>query len=666
MRQTYAVGVALAVAVVAVALGGLFVADFGSATPEPADFDETVTVGLALEDEFRLEDKEDINVALPRVQVFYSQYPYAVGYYGVGTFVETQRQPAHEQRFGYPTVTYVTDYAGHDIELTERGEPVIEDRLVTGWVPADSAVYVVGSEAETPGGEAVLPFSDRDDAAAYADEHGGEVVDWETILDRSFDIDDAATVRDRVDDQARAADATVTNRTALLDRPVETVVGEDEPTLQAAIDAAPPETTVHVPPGTYDGPVEVDAPITVRGEAASVHGDGNGTVVTVSASDAAVSGLNISGVGTGTPGPTVTGAHAHGVSEGGGHDHGADDEDSTWDAGIEDDYAVGDAGIAVNVSEDALIADTEIRTPAAGIILRNAPGTVVRNVSVVGNESFQQGHMGLVAMRSPGVFENSTFARGLDGVYTHRADGAVIRDNEMTGNRMGVHTMFSSGVLLADNTITDQQSAGIYVMTGPQRNGIVGNEISDTPMGINIGGTDTYVADNVLVENDLGFRLEATASIIERNVVADNRDGAEAWSLLPTNRVTHNDFVGNERHITVSSGPLRVWTHDGRGNYWEGAVGPTDGTVIERPYTPTGEVDSLLHQSDGAPALAQAPATDALAGFEGSMPGMRANEIVDTAPLCSPANEAWFEQNDRTNLQPVCRADSETGTHPNP
>ncbi len=651
-------GTLLLIGVGVVLLGGsigLFVADFGTATPEPVAFDETVAIGLTLEDELRLED-ESVDVELPRMQVFYSQYPYVVGYYGIESFVTAHREPTHEQQFGFPTVAYVTDYTSRGIRLTADGLP--ETRLSPGWIAADEAYYVIDSEARTPSGETIVPFRTTESAEAFTEEYGGTVVEWDAVLQSDVEVDDAETVRTRLDGHRDEADRSVVRRMELADRPVGAVVGENGTTLQDAIDAAPSNTTVLVPNGTHSGPIEIDHPVTLRGSGdARIEGDGNGTVVTVTAPETAIVGVAISGVGDTTPGPTVTDDHAHGGFSGtGGHDHGDTDGDDSWDAAIDDDYAGGDSAVSITTADGVLVADTEIHTDAAGVIVRDSPDFVVSNVTVNGSANYREGHMGVAAMRSVGVVEHSTFIGGLDGVYTHRADGIVVRNNEMYDNRMGVHLMFTSDALLADNAISGQEQTGIYVMTGPQGNGIVGNEITETWTAISVGGSDSYVADNVLSENDLGMRIDATASIFERNVIVDNRNGVETWALLPTNRVTRNDFVGNDRHVPISSGRLRVWTHNGEGNYWEGAIGTTDGAVIQRPYTPTDPIDGRLHRVDGANTLAQAPALDALAGFEGSVPGMRADGVIDVAPLCSPANEAWFERHGRTDIEPVCQS----------
>ena len=637
------------------AVVGLFAIEFGASEPVPASFDQTVTVGLSLEHENWLEG-ERTDVDLPRVQVFYSEYPYVVGYYGVEEFVTTQDE-RYEQLFGYPLAVYVTTFDGDDLELTADGLPAAEGEY--DWISAADAVYVVDSDARTPAGPTVVPFESRTDAEAFTADYGGTVLSWEDVLDSSFDRDDAETVRERVAAQHVDADERVADAKTLRDRPTGAVVGEDAETIQGAIDVAPPETTVLVPEGTYDETIEIDHPITLAGAGnVSIIGDGNSTVVSIEANRTAVLDVSITGVGGDTPGAGATDDHVHGTHS---HDHGDSDDGEPWDATIEDDYASGDAGIAVDNSSGVLVDGVTIDTPASGIMLRDSPDAVVSNVSVTGHWDEVNAHMGVVAMRSPVVVERSSFTAGLDGVYTHRADGSVIRDNEMVNNRMGTHLMHTSDTLLANNTIRDQSSTGIFVMTGPERNALVDNEIRASPTGLDVGGSDSYVANNVLVNNTVGFRTDAVATIFEENLVADNRLGASTRSILPTNRVVDNDFVANDQHVR-SIGPLRIWTHDGVGNYWEGAVGTPEGGVLDRPYTATDVVDSQLHRVDGTPTIAQAPAIDALDRLEQAVSGLRSGEIRDDAPRCEPVHRDWLEQHGYT-VEPDCGLDRSSTEH---
>ncbi|WP_255191533.1 NosD domain-containing protein [Natronobeatus ordinarius] len=618
----------LVAAVVVLGAVGLFLVDVGSTSPDPVDFDDTISMGLAFDDEVALED----DVELPRVQVFYSQYQYVTGYYGVERFVEVQREPTHEQRFGYPLAIYVTDYAESDLELTDDGYP--NPAAEPGWVDAADAVYVVGSDARTPSSETVVPFGDRAAAEAFVDDHGGSVLTWEAVLETEFDLDDAGTVRERVDDHHANADALVDDSRALLERPETVVVGEDADTIQGAIDAAGANETVVVPDGTYEETVTIDRPITLRGEGdVTIDGGGNGSVVALESPRAAVVGLELTGVGEETGDELAV-------------DHQPDEDADleAWEDDLEGAYSEGDAGVVTTGAAGALIEDVTIETPANGVLLRHSPDAVVRNVTVYGAENWRDGYMGVVAMHSPGVIEDSTFIDGRDGVYTHRADGIVIRGNHMEGGRMGVHFMYTSDALIANNHASDQDNVGIYVMTGPERIGIVENEVVGNPRGIRPEGSDSYVARNVIVGNQVGLRAEASNTIYEENVIAGNVQGMQARSMLPTNLVVGNDFVDNVDH--ASSGPftpLRVWTQDERGNYWDGSIGETDGVVLERSFSPTHPVDQRLPDVDGTPTLARAPVIDAVSSFEATVPGMRAGDIVDTAPLCEPTNADWFD-----------------------
>ncbi|MDQ2050074.1 NosD domain-containing protein [Natronolimnohabitans sp. A-GB9] len=620
MRKSVRLGCVFLVAFVLLGGAGLFVADPGTSSPDPVLFEDTVTMGVTLEN-----DPGGGEIDVPKAQAFYSQYEYVVGYRGVERLVDHHHQPDHRSQFGYPLAVYVTDFGSAEVELTEDGYPTVDGSLE--WTDAESATFVVDSDARTPAGETVVPFADRDDAERFASAHGGDVRSWEQLLDRQFDVDDATAVRDRVDERHERADEQVAAASDLTERPAALVVGEDTETIQAAIEEAPANTTVVVPDGTYEETITVDRPVTVAGEGnATIRGDENSTVVTVESDRAAVTGVHVTGVGETT------------TTEGDPTDDG--------DA-LEMAYGQGDAGIEVDGGADVVIEDVTIDTAASGVLLRDSPEFVVRNVTVEESERVAEGYMGVMTIGSPdGLVENSQFSDGRDGLYTHRSDGLVYRDNVLERNRIGVHLMYTSNVLIADNRITDARATGIDVMTSPEHNAVVGNEIRGSDRGLLMAGTRSYVADNLITDTSLGLTVGAGASIYEGNVLVGNDDGMRATHPLPTNSVVDNDFVDNERHATAGSGVLRTWSEDGTGNYWEGAIGSSEGAVLDRPYSPTESVDRNLHRVDGTPTLAQAPTTHAIETVDDAVPGMRAASIVDTAPLCEPANPDLLERTD--------------------
>ncbi|MDG5821559.1 right-handed parallel beta-helix repeat-containing protein [Natronococcus sp. A-GB7] len=628
MALSHKLLISVLVGICLLGVAGIFIADIGSTSPDPVPFEDTVTTGVILENE---PDEDRIDV--PKAQVFYSQYEYVVGYQGIERFVDASQQTGHEGRFGYPTGVYVTDYSGTALELTTDGH--LAANGTESWTDAESAWFVVGSEARTPAGETVVPFSRQEDAEAFTTEHGGAVVSWEQLLDHSFEIDDADVVRDRVDERHERGDELVSDATQARDRPTEVVVGEDVATIQEGIDTAPGGATVFVPSGNYNvsDTIDVDRPITVAGEeGTTVQGDGNGTVIRIEDDRAAVTDLQISGVGD--------------VAEADTGDRDLEDSEDV----LEMAYGQGDAGIEVNGSERTVVENVSIETPSNGVLLRDSPEAVVRNVTVDGNDHWDDGYMGVMTMRSPGgVIEDSHFRDGRDGIYTHRSHELIYRNNTLEGNRIGVHLMYTSDALIADNRILSAKSTGIDVMTDPEHNAVVGNEIRDTSQGLLMGGSQSYVARNVITDTDVGMTTAAGNSIYERNVIAGNVEGVQANQLLPTNQVTNNDFIGNHRHAAARLGVLRVWTADGQGNYWDGAVGSSDGSTLERSYSPTHPVDERLHRVDGTPTLARSPALDTLTTFEGTVSGMRTESIVDTAPRCEPANPELLAQTEQNS-----------------
>lgn len=90
----------------------------------------------------------------------------------------------HLDRFGQADrgtdalVTYVTDYSTVDYEVETRDGT----RYITGsvapdtFVEASTAVFVVESGIRGAMGPDMLPFSERADAEAFVDDHGGRVV----------------------------------------------------------------------------------------------------------------------------------------------------------------------------------------------------------------------------------------------------------------------------------------------------------------------------------------------------------------------------------------------------------------------------------------------------------------------------------------------------------
>lgn len=634
------------IGVVLVVVSGSFaLTPAGGETLDPVAFEDTVSMGGTGVDDRRAEAE---GFVLPRAEVFYSGYRYVVGYVGIETAASELGDESARRQFGDPLAVYVSDFSTISPTVTEEGYVAPERGRAVGWTPAERAHFVVDSGARIPSGPIVLPFSEQRDAERFAASHGGRVVGWDAVTSRAGDPLPARLreFEQSIDDRHAWANRTVDAATERRDRPVSVVVGDDSArraaavpsdartarTIEAALAAAPPNTTVFVPAGTYDvDQVVVNRSVTLAGagpgtdgEATTLRGDGNGSVVVVQARGASVADLRVDGVGS--------------VGSRGRERR---NESVDWDTTVQLAYGYGDAGLVLDGATGASVADVAIDTPASGVIVRDSPGSVVRELTVRGADTAREGFMGVVLIGAPSVVADSTFLGGRDGVYTHRADGSVIRDNHADPGRYGVHEMYTSESLVANNTVRNAQT-GVVVMTRPTDNIVVGNDVRRSTHGVIPAGGGSYYARNVVVDNEYGIGVAGDRNAFVGNVVVDNRVGARANEILPANWVVRNDFVGNDRAVTSGIGPLRTWSHRGVGNYW-GALPIADADedgVYDRPYRPTGTVDGRVGRVQGATTLAQSPASATLRRVQDAVSGLRQSGVVDTDARTRPSNPA--------------------------
>lgn len=586
-----------------------FGSDAGGHTPEAVDYDDVVEMGAA---DSEIQRAQHADLYLPRAQVFYSQYRYVVGYTGLDSMVLELKTGRHERSWGRPLHAYVTDFAGTDPRPVEGG---FEANGTPSWRDADEVVYVVD-------GSRVLPLSSESEAEGYAERHGGEVVDIEQLIELDFPLPEVYDEADEaLESRRETGDERVDAVETYLEREVEVEV-EPNGSIQRAVDGAEPNSTVVVHEGVYREQVEVDRPVTLEAEGDVVlDGGGEGTPLKLTANASAVSGFSVRGVGDELRGArSADGAHEAEAD--------VDGDDGGWDRTIEEAYGSSDAGVRVE-ARDVLLDDVDVESPSTGVLLLDADDTVIRGFEFEGADDWGDGFMGVSALRSSVVVDNSSFEGGRDSVYLHDADEAVVRDSEMRDSRFGVHVMYSSGALVDSNEVRDTQYGGLVLMTRPSDNYVVANDVRRTPDALITAGARSYFADNVLVNNRRGINMGTRDSVYARNVVAHNEMGARASSIVPSNHVVENDFVENDVQVTASRGAMRIWSAD-RGNYWSDA--PPEATS----YRPTAPVDSRVTSVDGAVSLHRSPALRATRSLEARVPGMKNRGVLDLEPLDDP------------------------------
>lgn len=606
--------VAALVAVLLVAAATSFVVPTPQGRSSPASFDSLVTTGVT---QTAAAKTTSAGGVLPRAEAFYAQYRYGVGYRGVRVLLADLSRPSHRRQFGRPLAIYVSDFTGTNVTLTSEGYLNVSHD--PGWVRASEAAFVVNGSARTAAGPAVVPFSTRRAADAFARQTSGRVEDWATLrANRTTPVGGANAMRASVTAHEQWANQTAGARRQLLDRPVSRVVGQNGTTLRSALRTAPANTTIRVPPGTYNiTGLTITRPLTLRGAGneTRIVGRGNGTVVTVNASRSAVADVSISGVG---------------------HKRVGDTSNATgWASRERAAYALADSAVRFVNATDSLAAGLAIRTPANGVTLLGSDGSVVTNTTVIGNIPWRDGYMGVLAFDSRVVVQNSHFDGGRDGIYTHAAHGSVVRNSTMQNLRYGVHEMYTSRMLLEGNRVRHAR-IGLVVMTHPDGNLVVGNTAKACASGVVVRGRRNYVADNTLVDGGAGLLIAGSESVYTGNALVHDNVGARVLSTLPDDRVTGNDFVADDRAVKLGQfGPLYVWN----GNYWTNASGVDRNAngILDQGYWPTSAIGRQAGTAAGV-TLARSPAVGAVRTLQQTLPGIRREGVVDERPRASEAN----------------------------
>lgn len=574
-------------------------------------------------------------LVIPKAEIYYSQYNYVVGYQGITSAVAAL-QSNNQREFGRPLATYVSDFTGTDVAIGNGGNLRIPNGQSPDWTSARDAYFVVNSSAQVLSREtALIPFSNRSEARAFAHRYNGEVQRWSAVQQLSVGRTDrsAREWNEVVNRRQARANQSLAAARATLERPVSTVVGQDAPTLAAAVNRAPPNTTIALPPGTYrtDG-LRIRKPITLRGSgpnATHIVGDQNGSVISVSAQQTAIRSLSISGIG---PNRTGTNRSAENISV----------NESSWKYQYWKVHGFGDAAVVFDTANRSLVSNVQVNTTSNGVIARNSPHLAISELTVYGTERSEEGFLGVAALGSPVVVQHSQLYGGKVGVYTYDASRSIVRNSSMEGMRVGVFDLYSAQLLVANTAIEDTWNA-MFVDTRSYGTAVVGNQFNNSRNGAFVRGQSNYVARNLALHNKHGIAVDGQYSLYRQNTLLSNHVGAREMSLYPTNKETANDFARNQQYVeTFNFNILHIW----RGNYWSNAPGFdwNDDNRLTRAFRPTGAVDARADEGNSVKIFSRSPALTLIRQLQELLPGLRSAGIVDPQPRATPVHPRLVQE----------------------
>lgn len=385
--------------------------------------------------------------------------------------------------------------------------------------------------------------------------------------------------------------------------------------LKAAIAEAAPGATIHVPAGTYDGPLVIEKPIVLLAESGAViDGHGRDTVVRIKAEGTVVRGFIVRGSG--------------------------DDLDKEH-CGIW--VAAPHCTVENNVLDDVLF----------GICAHQAAGTIIRGNTIGGKELEQ-------ARRGDGIRLWYSADCVVEGNHVHDVRDVVVwfsrhvrlAGNDVTRSRYGMHFMYCDDNTLEDNRL-EENSVGVYLMNSRslvlRRNTFARNR-GISGYGVGLKDMDGVVAeDNRVVGNRLGIYIDSSPNALDvynefrRNRIAYNDVGVALLPMVKRNRFHDNAFDDNQEQVAVlGNGSLEgnAFTVAGRGNFWSDYRGyDRDGDGLgDLPYRSQSFFENLMDRQPKLRLFVYSPAQQALEMTAQAFPAVKPRpKFEDTAPLMRAA-----------------------------
>ncbi len=413
--------------------------------------------------------------------------------------------------------------------------------------------------------------------------------------------------------------------------------------LQTVLDAATDGDEVLLAAGTYHGPLHIAHRLTLVGAAGAViAGSGKGSVITISAPEAVVRGLNVRGSGRAL---------------------------ESMDSGV----------FVEQSARGAVVEDNHLEDNLFGIYLHGAPDSIARHNVVVGLRQVHNGETGngITVWNAPGakVLDND-FRYGRDGIfaitsrnnvvkgnrfrdlrfavhYMYTNDGEIV-GNVSKGNLIGYALMFSKHLVIQDNISDHDRDRGI-LFNATNYADISGNTViggmqpaerwaTSDNRGADEGVPQTEQASSVPAgEQRIGpekcvFIYNTNKSRIDDNWFEGCAIGVHFTAGSEGNDISGNAFVNNANQVKYVGTRHLDWSKNGRGNYWSDnpAFDLNGDGVADTAYRPNDLIDRVLWTAPAAKVLINSPAVQVIRWAQAQFPAILPGGVIDSHPLMSP------------------------------
>lgn len=424
--------------------------------------------------------------------------------------------------------------------------------------------------------------------------------------------------------------------------------------LAALVAAAPPGSTLVVPPGTYRTHLVIEQPLTLIADGAvRLDGGGRGSVVTVASADVTVRGFVISGTGG-------QGEEAAGVKV-------VRSDRVTIEANrIERAFTaisvVG--GAEIRILDNEIVGAGQVTSDAAHATAPVLPAATLTPAATAQGHDHGQPADGAgpggqgdgIALWNVlgGVVRGNEVREVRDGIYLNYAEELLVDDNRIDRSRYAVHVMFGEGLTIFGNDLRENLS-GLVLMNAAGvlvgRNSLIDARSPGTGFGVVVKDVRGFTfAENLVARNRVGLQADGVThrlhdeGLVVSNVFASNDVGV---ALMASTDLVFGGNVFDANLLQVRAHDAGVarrnaWTHAGVGNQWSDYAGfdlEGDG-VGDVPHSASGVVDALLDADPALQAYSTSPALSVLSLARGVWEAGVTPAVVDDSPRLAQVGAA--------------------------
>jgi nitrous oxidase accessory protein len=300
-----------------------------------------------------------------------------------------------------------------------------------------------------------------------------------------------------------------------------------------------------------------------------------------------------------------------------------------------------DSGIFITKEADrTLVEDNTLNNNLIGIYLKGPDDAIVRNNDITGNKELRVNERGngIHLWNTPGsIIEGNNVRYGRDGIFVTTSNNNIFRNNHLQDLRFAIHYMYTNNSEVSGN-ISKGNHVAFALMYSSYLNVKDNHSIDDRDRGLFFNYANYSTVSNNSVKGGpekCVFIYNSNFNQINGNVFRQCQIGVHFTAGSEDNQISGNAFIANKTQVKYVGTRFLEWSVDGRGNYWaDHTAFDLDGdNIADKPYQPNNLVDQIIWRHPLAKILMNSPAFHLLQWAQSQFPALYPGGVIDSAPI---------------------------------